>query len=73
MWTKGFSAEMYAGLLLNQNAENEVFDVWVGNEEELTRIAGAFESTYNCTVIREHARMITVCCPEAALPDSAIY
>jgi hypothetical protein len=68
MWTKGFSAEMYAGLLLNQNAEEDVFDVWVGNEEELKRIAGAFESAYNCTVIRENARFITVCCPEAAVP-----
>ncbi len=59
---------MYAGLLLSQNAEHDVFDVWVGNEEELIKIAGAFEYTYNCTVIQGTSKLITVCLPEAALP-----
>jgi len=69
VWPKTFVAEVFAGLLLDQNAEHEMFDVWVGNEEELTRLAGVFESIYRCTVIRDTPSIITVCCPAASIAD----
>lgn len=68
LWPTYFSPEVFAGLLLDQNAENDVFEVWVGDEEELARLANVFERVYRCGVIRDTPKQITVCCPQA-YPD----
>jgi len=64
-WRRGFSAELYSRILLDQNEEEDVFDVWVANDEELESLAGAFERIHRCTVIRDRAGFITVCQPQA--------
>lgn len=69
LWPKSFAPELFAGLLLDQNCENDVFDVWVGNERELESLAIAFEHEFKCTVIR-HPTVLTVCCPAADYPSN---
>ena len=64
MWNESFSAELYARLLLDQNQEEDVFDVWVGNEDECVKLAGVFEQRFKCTVYRDKAGSLTVCCPD---------
>lgn len=64
-WLRGFSAELYSRILLDQNEEEDVFDVWVANKEELESLAGAFESIHRCTVIRDCSGFITVCLPNS--------
>ena len=58
-----FMPELYAGLLLDQNQEEDVFDVWVGNEAEQKLLAFVFEQQYNCAVILGQGGYMTVCLP----------
>ena len=68
IWPTAFKAELFAGLLLDQNCEHDVFEVWVGSERELRSLAHVLEDQYKCTVIRENPSRITVCCPAADNP-----
>lgn len=63
VWPNVFSPELFARLLLDQNQEWDVFDVWIGNAQELESIASVFESQFNCTVIRQGTATMKVCCP----------
>jgi hypothetical protein len=65
-----FMPELYAGLLLDQNREEDVFDVWVGNEAELKLLAFVFEQRYNCAVIPGQDGFITVCLPFSDAPPN---
>jgi hypothetical protein len=68
VWRKGFTPELYSRILLDQNDEEDTFDVFVPNDDELESIAGAFERIHRCTVIRDGNGYITVCLPSADMP-----
>jgi putative heme iron utilization protein len=68
LWPKKFSGELYAHILLTQNEDEDMFDVYVSNEEELESIAKAIERAHMCTVIRDGGGYITVCLPGADVP-----
>ena len=69
LWPRTFAPELFAGILLDQNCERDVFEVWVGNQHELEGLAHAFEDMYKCTVLR-HPGILTVCCPTADCPSN---
>jgi len=69
LWPKTFAPELFAGILLDQNAERDVFEVWVGNESEQESLALAFEQVYKCTVMR-HPGVLTVCLPAVDYPSN---